>query len=181
MELWCNVHHWVIQFKALKALSWWIFPADGWLLLVHFGTLPLKCSTLSIQHITWASGLLHFYSTFFWAPEFALILRWCKFGIKPQSTGSTPSCTDLCKQEVCLSQPERPCWFDKLDDFQVIFTSFFSFSYCSLARAKGLATLRVYRDVRALVSDSLQANDDKCGGKERWLLENDLRKQNLQQ
>lgn len=181
MELWCNVHHWVIQFKALKALSWWIFPADGWLLLVHFGTLPLKCSTLSIQHITWASGLLHFYSTFFWAPEFTLILRWCKFGIKPQSTGSTPSCTDLCKQEVCLSQPERPCWFDKLDDFQVIFTSFFSFSYCSLARAKGLATLRVYRDVHALVSDSLQANDDKCGGKERWLLENDLRKQNLQQ
>lgn len=40
--------------------------------------------------------------------------------------------------------------------------------------------LRVSRDVHALVLDSLQADDDKCGGKERWLLESGLRKQNLQ-
>lgn len=77
-----------------------------------------------------------------------------------------------------MSLSESPCWLDKLDVFQIIFI--FSFSYCSLSTAKGLATLMVHTDVHALLSVSLQANDDKCEGKERWLLKNDLRKQKLQ-
>lgn len=75
--------------------------------------------------------------------------------------------TDLCKQEVCLSLSESPCWLDKLDVFQVIFIYLFPFSYCSLATVNRLATLAVCTDVHALLSDSLQANNAKCGGTER--------------
>lgn len=112
---------------------------------------------------------------FYRAPEFTLILWWCKSGIKPQHTGSPPSGTDLCKQKVCLPLSESPCWLDKLNIFQDILFVFFFLLLTHYS--KRLATLTVYTDIHALLSDSLQANGDKCGGQERWLLKNDLGKQ----
>lgn len=180
MELWKHtaVSHPVQGLKSFKLMNipcWW---------LIIIGTLWYNASEMQYS-ISWAQHmslrLASLLFNFFWAPEFIFILRWCQSGIKPQYTGSTPSGTDLCKQgEVCLSLSESLCWLDKLGVFQVIFIYLFTFSYCSLTTAKGLATLTVYTEVHALLSDSLQANDDKCGGKERWLLKNDLRKQNLQ-
>lgn len=155
MQLWQRtpVSHPVWGLKSFKVMSvpcWW---------LIIIGTLwynaaEVQYSINSAHYMSLRLASLLF--NFFWAPEFTLILRWCKPGIKPRHTGSTPSCTGLCRQgEVCLSLSESPFWLDKLDVFQVIFIYLFSFSYCSLATGTGLATLTVYTDVRASLSDSL--------------------------
>ena len=122
------VRQWAIQFEALKAWSSWVFPADGSLLLVCCGTVPLKCSTLSIQHITWASGSLHFCSTFFGhhdPPSFYsdVNMEWSR-----STLAALPSGVDFCKEgEVCLSLSESLYCLDKLDVLSGCFYLFISF------------------------------------------------------
>lgn len=153
MELWqCTpVSHPVQGLKSFKLMNipcWWLIIIDK----LWYNASEVQYS-INSAHYT-SLRLASLLSNFLRAPEFTRILRWCKSGIKPQYDGSTPSGTNLRKQEVCLSLSESPCWLDKLDVFQVIFIYLFSFSYCSLTTAKELATLTVYTDVHALLSDS---------------------------
>lgn len=68
---------------------------------------------------------------------------------------------DLCKQgEMCLSLFKSSRWLGKLDDFQgLLFIYLFPPGFLDAVEAP--VPLTVCTDVRALLSDSPQANDDK--------------------